>query len=183
MGRTTIRSVSAALLVVLWSLPAAGATLPGRVLWVTDGDSLVVLGPGNAQHKILLAGIDAPELDQRYGQASKDHLSRRVAGRFVIIDWRKRDRYGRILGTVHLADQDVALEQVEAGLAWHYTRYQNEQTPEDRELYSKVEEEAQDAKRGLWADPNPVPPWEWRQGSRSPEEGTTAGQPTDALDQ
>ncbi len=180
MSRTTIPFISAALAGVLWVLPAAGATLPGRVLWVTDGDTLVVLGPGNAQHKVRLAGIVAPELDQRYGQASKGHLSRRVAGRFVVIEWSRRDQYGRIVGKVRLAEQDVSLEQVRAGLAWHYSRYQGEQSPTDRLRYARAEEEAQDARRGLWADANPIPPWEWRHGRRSAEEEPAAGRPPQA---
>ena len=64
MIRTMIRSISAILL-LLWFLPGAAGTLPGRMLWVTDGDTLVVLGPGNAHHKVRLTSIDAPELDQR----------------------------------------------------------------------------------------------------------------------
>ena len=176
MNRTMIQSISAALLFLLWTLTAAGASLPGRVLWVTEGDTVVVLGPGNAQHKVRLAGIDAPELDQPYGRASKAHLSRRVAGRFVLVDWQKQDRYGRIVGKVILTDQDMGLEQIRAGLAWHYKRYQGEQTPTDRLGYAKAQEEAQDAKRGLWADENSVPPWEWRRGGRSPEEKPAGAQ-------
>ncbi len=164
-----MRFISAALLALIWTLPATGATLPGRVLWVTDGDTLVILGPSNAQHKVRLASIDAPELKQPYGDASKDHLSRRVAGRFVVVDWDKRDRYKRIVGKVLLGDQDVCLEQVRAGLAWHYKRYQGEQSPGDRLRYARAEEEAQEAKRGLWADADPISPWEWRRGRRSDE--------------
>lgn len=58
------------------------------------------------------------------------------------------------------------LEQVKAGLAWHYKKYQNEQTPNDRELYSGAEIEAGEAKRGLWHDPEPQPPWEYRKMRR-----------------
>ncbi len=159
-----------AILLLLWALPAPAASLPGRVLWVTDGNTLVVLGPGNAQHKVRLAGIDAPELEQRYGQASKDHLSRRVAGRFVVVEWDRRDYDKRIVGKVVLGDQDVCLEQVQSGLAWHYKRYQGEQTSGDRLRYARAEEEAQDARRGLWADADPIPPWEWRRGMRSGED-------------
>jgi endonuclease YncB( thermonuclease family) len=177
MIRTTIQSISLALALLLWVLPAAGVTLPGRVLWVNDGDTVVVLGPGNAQYSVRLAGIDAPELGQPYGQASKDHLSRRVAGRFVVVDWDKRDRYTSLVGKVLLGDQDVCLEQVRAGLAWHYKHYQGEQTRTDRLRYARAEEEARGAERGLWADPNPIPPWEWRRGMRIPEEEPAADRP------
>jgi len=175
MIRTTIQSISPALALLLWVLPAAGVTLPSQVLWVTDGDTIVVRGPGNAQYRVRLAGIDAPELNQPYGQASKDHLSRRVTGRFVVVDWDKRNRYMSLVGKVLLGDQDVCLEQVRAGLAWH--NKQGEQTRTDRLRYARAEEEARGAERGLWADPNPIRPWEWRSGKRLPEEEPAADNP------
>jgi endonuclease YncB( thermonuclease family) len=142
-------------------------TLTGRVVRVTDGDTIVVLDAGNAQHKIRLTGIDAPERGQAYGTKSKDHLSDSVAGKFMVVEHEKRDRYERILGKVLLSNQDMNLEQIKAGLAWHYKKYQSEQTTSDRELYSQAEIEAKEAKRGLWYDPDPVPPWEYenRKGS------------------
>ena len=141
-------------------------TLTGRVVLVTDGDTIVVLDSANIQHKIRLTGIDAPERKQAFGSKSKEHLSDSVAGKFVIVGYSKRDRYQRILGKVLLSDQDINLEQVRAGLAWHYKKYQNEQTPSDRELYSEAEIEARDAGRGLWYDFIPVPPWEYRKLKR-----------------
>ena len=172
VSRLMRRSISAILL-LLWTLPVPAATLPGRVLWVTDGDTLVVLGPGHAQHEVQLAGVDAPELNQPYGVASKNRLSRRIAGRFVVVNWNKRDRYKRILGTVLLSEQDVCLEQVRAGLAWRDKRYQGEQRPSERRRYARAEQQAQEAKRGLWAGPDPIPPWEWRRGRRAAEEQPT----------
>ena len=141
-------------------------TLTGRVVRVTDGDTVVVLDAANAQHKIRLTGIDAPERGQAFGTKSKEHLSDSVAGKFVVVEYEKRDRYKRILGKVLLNDKDMNLEQVRAGLAWHYKKYQKEQTPEDLELYSEAEIEAREARRGLWHDPEPVPPWEYRKLKR-----------------
>jgi endonuclease YncB( thermonuclease family) len=117
--------------------------------------------------RLKVTGIDALELGQRYGQASKARLSRRVAGRFVVVNWEKRDRYKRLVGKVLVSDQDVCLEQVQAALAWHYKKYQYEQPPEDRAAYAEAEEEAGEARHGLWVDPRPVPPWDWRRGRRS----------------
>ncbi|MFV2032984.1 MAG: thermonuclease family protein [Gammaproteobacteria bacterium] len=145
---------------------ALAETLSGRVVRVTDGDTIVVLGPGNVQHKIRLTGIDAPERKQAFGTKSKDHLSDLVAGKSVDVDFVKRDRYRRILGKVLLNDRDMNLEQVKSGLAWHYKYYQKEQTSEDRALYSNAEVEAREAGRGLWRDPAPVPPWEYRRMKR-----------------
>ena len=93
-------------------------------------------------------------------------IETQVAGKFVVVDYDKRDRYRRILGKVMLNDEDMNLEQVRAGLAWHYKKYQKEQSPEDREFYSESEIEARKDKRGLWYDANPVPPWEYRELKR-----------------
>ena len=141
-------------------------TLTGRVVRVTDGDTIVVLDSANAQHKIRLTGIDAPERKQAFGTKSKEHLSDSVAGETVVVDYSKRDRYERILGKVLLNDQDMNLEQVRAGLAWHYKKYQKDQEPADRELYSDAEVEAREARRGLWHDPEPVSPWEYRKSKK-----------------
>ncbi|MDB4409331.1 thermonuclease family protein [Gammaproteobacteria bacterium] len=141
-------------------------TLTGRVVRVTDGDTIVVLDSSNVQHKIRLTGIDAPERKQAFGTKSKEHLSDSVAGKFVVVDYDKRDRYERILGKVLLSNEDMNLEQIKAGLAWHYKKYQKDQEPADRELYSEAEIEAREAKRGLWYDPDPVPPWEHRKSKR-----------------
>jgi endonuclease YncB( thermonuclease family) len=139
-------------------------TLTGRVVRITDGDTVVVLDSSNAQHKIRLQGIDAPERGQAFGTKSKEHLSDTVAGKFVVVEYEKRDRYERILGKVLLSGEDMNLEQIKAGLAWHYKKYQNEQTTTDRVKYSDTEREARMAKRGLWQDANPMPPWDYRKG-------------------
>ena len=161
MRRATIPSIGAALLVLFWTLPVHTATLPARVLRVPDSDTVTVLAPGNAQYQVRLAGIDAPALTQRYGQAAREHLLRHIAGRFVLVNWQRRDEYGRIVGKVLLSGRDVGLRQIQAGLAWHDKRHQNEQSPEERAAYARAEQEARDAKRGLWADSEPTPPWEW----------------------
>jgi len=139
-------------------------TLTGRVVRISDGDTLVVLDANNAQHKIRLTGIDAPERGQAFGTKSKEHLSDAVAGKFVVVEYEKRDRYERILGKVLLSGEDMNLEQIKAGLAWHYKKYQNEQTTADRVKYSDMEREARMAKRGLWQDADPMPPWDYRKG-------------------
>ena len=154
------------LTVALLFIPLCLYAWEGKVVSVTDGDTIVVLDTGNAQHKIRLTGIDAPERGQALGTKSKEYLSDSVAGKFVVMEYDKRDRYKRILGKVLLSDQDMNLEQVKAGFAWHYKKYQNEQSPSDRELYSQAEIEAREAKRGLWYDPEPVAPWEYRQIKR-----------------
>ena len=141
-------------------------TLTGRVVRITDGDTIVVLDADKVQHKIRLQGIDAPERRQAFGTKSKEHLSDLVAGKTVEVDYSKYDRYGRVLGKVIVIGEDVNLEQVEAGMAWHYMKYQGEQSFSDRIEYSDAEREARKQKLGLWHDPHPVPPWDYRQAER-----------------
>lgn len=153
-------------LVVGVSITAFGDTLSGKVVGVTDGDTITVLDGQQAEHKIRLMGIDAPEKSQPYGQDSKSSLSDLVFSHTVEVDWQKLDRYGRVIGKVRVGGQDANLEQVRRGLAWHYKKYEGEQEPLDRASYSEAEIEARAARRGLWADPEPIPPWDWRKGRR-----------------
>ena len=142
--------------------PCLPDTVMGRVVKVYDGDTVTILDANNTQHRIRLQGIDAPERGQAYGRKSGNHLSDAVAGERVTVEYSKRDRYKRIVGKVLLDSQDMNLRQVKSGLAWHYKKYQKEQSAKDRLLYDNAEVEARKAKRGLWQEPDPVPPWEWR---------------------
>ena len=133
---------------------------------MADGDTLTVLDSAKTQHKIRLAGIDAPEKAQPFGDRSKQNLSKWVYRRDVIVEWHKKDRYGRLVGVVLVDGHDVNLEQVRAGFAWWYRDYAREQTPADRKVYETAEHAAKEQKLGLWADPQLVPPWEWRRGQK-----------------
>lgn len=152
----------AALFALSACLAASAAELSGRVVGVHDGDTITVLDAAKTQHKIRLAGIDAPESNQAFGGRSKQNFSKWVYRRDVIGEGDKRDRYGRTVGVVLVDGHDVNLEQVRAGMAWWYRQYATEQTPDDRRSYELAENEARAARRGLWADNAPVPPWEWR---------------------
>ena len=116
----------------------------------------------NIQHKIRLQGIDAPERRQDFSDVSREHLANLVFGKQVRIDYEKVDRYGRLVGKVWVDGNDECLEQLKAGLAWHYKEYEKEQPPADRQLYASTEQEARVQKRGLWKDPAPTPPWDFR---------------------
>ena len=145
------------------SREASGAqTLSGRVVAIADGDTITILDSANTQHRIRLAGIDAPETHQTFGEQSRLSLSGMIFGKDVSVSYQKIDQYGRIVGKIVLDGKDVNLEQVKAGMAWHYKFYEDEQTPEDRELYAKAEAEARAARRGLWQDPNPSEPYQFR---------------------
>ncbi len=137
-------------------------TLTGRVVSIADGDTVTVLDSSDTQHRIRLAGIDAPETHQVFGEQSRLSLSEMILGKDVSVNYQKIDQYGRLVGKILLDGKDINLEQVKAGMAWHYKEYQREQTPEDRELYARAEDEARAARRGLWQDPNPVEPSAFR---------------------
>jgi len=123
---------------LLLAAPIAFAnSLTGKVVKITDGDTLYVLDANYQEHKIRLAGIDAPERKQAYGLASRKHLASIVAGKQVTVEYQKRDRYGRILGKVWINGVDACLEQVKAGFAWHYKKYQHEQSPDDQRFYAR----------------------------------------------
>jgi endonuclease YncB( thermonuclease family) len=134
----------------------------GRVVGISDGDTITVMHDGRAE-KIRLNGIDAPEKGQPFGNRAKQFVSDLAFGKEVNVRDKGLDRYGRTIGEVFLADGDnLNHEIVRAGLAWWFRRY----APKDREL-EELEAEARQARRGLWVDPNPIPPWEWRRSSRS----------------
>jgi endonuclease YncB( thermonuclease family) len=159
------------LLLTLVAFAADAATLAGRVVGVADGDSLTVLDANQVRHKVRLATIDAPEKGQAFSNRSKQHLSELVYQKEVVVQWRQRDRYGRIVGKVMVQPPDcpscpktldVGQAQLSVGLAWWYRRHANEQSPEDRGRYESEEMEARARRVGLWRDPAPVPPWEFR---------------------
>ena len=141
---------------------ALGAKMEVKVVGVTDGDTLVVLDGDKVQHKVRLAGIDAPEKGQAFGTRAQQALAAAVYRKTVVLDWHKRDRYGRLVAKVLLADRDVGLDLVAIGFAWHYKAYEQEQTPADRARYAAAESEARKSSAGLWSEPNPVPPWAFR---------------------
>lgn len=149
-------------LLLLAALTCNAATFEGRVVGVSDGDTITVLDSTNTQHKIRLSGIDAPEKKQPFGQRSKESLSDLVFNKPVTVETNKRDKYKRNVGKVLVDGVDANLEQVKRGMAWHYKAYEREQPSIDRKVYADAESEAKAARRGLWADSEPVPPWEFR---------------------
>ena len=157
------------------TLPPAVADIAGKVVAVTDGDTIVVLDAGRVEHKVRLQGIDAPERGQPFGNASRKHLAYLVAGKEVRVESVKTDRYGRLLGKVWVQPPDCpgcpkTLDanhaQILAGMAWWYEYYADEQTGQDRERYRSAVLQAQQRQIGLWSEAKPVPPWAWRRGER-----------------
>jgi len=155
------------LTLVLGATFAFAETLTGKVVGVSDGDTLTVLDAERHLHKVRLAGIDAPEKGQAFGQQAKKFLSSIVFGNVVDVQYKKTDRYGRLVGKVRIGERDMGLELVQAGLAWHYKAYVKEQSMADRNAYADAEIAAREQHVGLWFDKQPVAPWAWRQQRKS----------------
>jgi len=185
---TTSRGLIQVLLLATWLFtgPAMAGDIYGRVIGVSDGDTISVLDDQRQVHKIRLAGIDAPEKAQAFGQTSKAGLSAMVFNREVEVVGRKRDRYGRIVAKVLVAEtactlpdcprmNDAGLLQVRAGLAWWYRAYAQEQASEDRASYEAAEANARQQRMGLWQDKDPTPPWGWRRQPRQAARTMTGG--------
>ena len=132
------------------------ATFTGKVIKITDGDTIVVLTDKKEQVKIRLEGIDCPESSQDFGNKAKQATSDLCFGKQVKIIKSGEDRYGRTLGYVMVGDINVNKELLKQGLAWHYKQYNK-----DEEL-AELEQEARNKKIGLWSQPNPVAPWDFR---------------------
>jgi endonuclease YncB( thermonuclease family) len=141
---------------------ASAETLYGRVVGVADGDTLTLLDRDNRQHKIRISGIDAPEKGQPFGEVSRQNLARLVFDRNVRAECYKEDRYRRQVCRLFDGSRDVALAQLDAGLAWWFRRYAAEQPLQERAEYASAEDRARADAVGLWRDRDPVPPWEWR---------------------
>ena len=134
---------------------------PCKVVKVTDGDTIHVLDQSKERHKIRLGGIDAPEKKQAFGRRSTKNLAEYVAGKYIEVEYSKRDRYKRIIGKLLLNNQDINLQQVKDGYAWHYKKYQKDQSELDRDLYGAAEIEARNNRIGIWTE-KAIPPWEFR---------------------
>ena len=145
------------------------ADFTAKVQRVVDGDTVHVEDETGKKFKVRLTGIDAPEQNQPYGLASTYHLRGLLLNKFVLLESKPKkgkpysvDRYKRVLAKIILDGRDINLSQVFNGYAWHFKRYQKQQSPKDRELYSQAELHAEKNKLGLWGEKNPIAPWKWR---------------------
>lgn len=130
--------------------------IKGKVIKITDGDTFVLLTGSKEQIKIRLHGIDAPEKKQDYGTVSKNYLSNLVFKKDIIIEYKNRDRYGRRIGIAFMEGVNVNEKMLSEGMAWHFKKY------DTNSQWSVLESKAKEEKKGLWSQPNPVAPWEWR---------------------
>ena len=143
----------------------------GKVFAIEDGDTVSVLYE-NQTLIIRLLGIDAPESNQVFGSISKKALSNKVLGKEVKIEWLRGDfSYGRINGEIYLGERRICEEMISDGLAWHYTQLSKDQN------LAKAELAAKQAKKGLWAAANPIPPWDLRNSGASGKPGPSEDDP------
>ena len=142
------RLAAAILFIGVRSTFAAEWVVEGRAVGAGDGDTITVMVDPKTQHKVRIAGIDAPEKGQAFGERSKQSLSALVFQKQVEARCPKKDRYGREVCAVYVARRDVGLEQIRTGMAWHYKAYQHEQLTQERLVYRDEEDAAREAKRG-----------------------------------
>jgi endonuclease YncB( thermonuclease family) len=160
MVNTNSKAILCLVLLYLALLPVSAVAEEqiGRVVGVTDGDTLTMLDSRKQQIKVRLAEIDTPESAQPYGTRAKQELSRLVHGKTVTVKVQDIDRYGRTVGRVYMGELDVNAEMVKLGAAWVYRKYASDQS-----LYA-LEKQAKQKRAGIWNLPEAeqIPPWEWR---------------------
>lgn len=132
------------------------ADIAGKVVGVHDGDTLTLLTTDKTEVKVRLDGIDAPETKQAFGSKAKEALSNLVFDKTVVVHPKGKDKYKRTICRVEVAGKDASLQMVKDGFAWFVEKYSKDAA------LAKAQDEAKGAKRGLWSDPAPLPPWEFR---------------------
>lgn len=151
-----MRILFVVLLVFLLTIPQLPAeTINASGIWVTDGDTFCASLPDKNVVVVRLAGIDAPELNQPWGKVARSALIAMVVKRKISVT-RTGNSYNRIVAKVDRSGTDIAMVMLKMGLAWVDRKYSIS------EEYQNAEAEARTAKRGLWSEKKPIPPWEWR---------------------
>jgi micrococcal nuclease len=159
LAARTLRVRLALVALVLLTVPAfAQERFAGKVVGVTDGDTISVMREGHSV-RVRLEGIDCPERRQDFGQRAKQFTSEMAFGKDAAIEVRDVDRYGRLVARVTVDGADLSLALVRAGLAWHYTKYSRDPKLAEAEMAAKA------GKLGLWSHSAPTAPWEFRQSA------------------
>ena len=149
------------LLILLLSSNLASFELRGKIIHISDGDTVHLLTSKNEKIKIRLNDIDAPEAKQAFGNKSKENIKKFIYQKDVIVEYKKKDQYKRVLGTIYYQNRDINLQQVKDGYAWVYKKYSK------NPIYFKAEQEARSNKIGLWNDKNPIEPWVFRKNKKN----------------
>jgi endonuclease YncB( thermonuclease family) len=163
MRKIIISSLTLTLLIFMVSLSASAEDFTGQVVRIIDGDTIEVMHLGQAK-RVRLHGLDCPETGQPYGERARKYTSTHTLRKTVTVIVSDTDKDGHTIGQVILPDMsNLNIVLISAGLAWWHETY----APEDKILMD-VQKSAKAGKRGLWADTNPVPPWEWKGGAEKP---------------
>ena len=167
--KSIIFFTNAFVIIFTLSINSLRADFTAKVQRVVDGDTVHVIDKAGKKFKVRLTGIDAPEKNQPYGLAATYKLTEILINKLVLLKSKPNngkpytiDRYKRVLAKIILDGRDINLLQVLRGYAWHFKRYQKQQSPSDRELYSEAEIDAKKNELGLWEEKNPIAPWKWR---------------------
>lgn len=157
----------AAFSAILFCAVASAQTQTARVVGIVDGDTIDVLAPNHQQREIRLEGIDAPKEGQPFAHESLRHLRELVFSKDVSLNCNDGMTYSRFVCKVTLPNaEDVNLDQIKSGMAWHYREFQRLETAADRAAYGAAEAAARHAHLGLWSDPHPVEPEDYRHRAR-----------------
>jgi micrococcal nuclease len=134
--------------------------LEGKVVGISDGDTFKLLSNGNLTLRIRLYGVDAPEKGQDFSTQAKQKLSELIFSKYIKVEKKDTDRYGRIVGLVYVNEININEEMLRNGMVWHYKQF------DKSEKWAALERIAQQQKLGLWSRSSPVPPWQWRKMKR-----------------
>lgn len=165
------------LLLATATLAHAQPIISGKVVGISDGDTITVL-QDRTQYKIRLYGIDTPESHQDFGTRAKQFVSDLVFKKDVRVVQKDIDRYGRVVGIIYLGDTCVNEEIVKAGFAWVYNQYCKDIVCRD---WLMLEKQARENRIGLWSHPDPIPPWEFRRGKKASSEPDKSIQKAEGL--
>ena len=169
LARILLATLLAAFALTAW--PGADEFV-ATVVYVIDGDSIIVEDDNSNRINVRIVSIDAPEKGRRtiagqpYAERSRQHLSSLVGRRTVRLISPGRDDYGRVLARVWIDETDIGLAQVCAGYAWVFDAFVSELPAKDQTAYRDCETKARLERRGLWRGSRPVPPWQWRYSHR-----------------
>ncbi len=167
-----LRQILLGFFVILLTGSVSAEALFGRVVEITDGDTLKLL-VGGTEHKIRLAEIDTPEKGQTWGSAATRALAEKVLYQNVIVDVQGSGGFGRLAGRIWLGQRDINRELVREGHAWAYRKYLTDPT------FVIDENFARQHNAGLWSMSDPTAPWLWRRGVRAGTHFIANGQPAD----
>jgi endonuclease YncB( thermonuclease family) len=153
------------LVLVATALQPASTTWVGKAEAPIDGDTLRIRDENDKLHKVRIQGIESPEDGQPFFKAARDHLGKVTKGRDLQVTELGKDSTGYTLATIRINGQDLRIDILAAGMAWH------QRSVVDDPVLEAEEREAKARHLGLWVDTDPVAPWEWRDGEEKRKKG------------